>query len=59
MQGTHGEVPVGIFPYLPWNLLDMLAGIAPVSQVTKEDDEKMKKEYPTSNMVYYLKNLTE
>ena len=38
--------------YMAWNLLDMPAGVVPVSKVTQEDDNNLDN-LPSNDMVYY------
>ena len=35
-------MPSSVRPYIPWNLLNLPAGIVPMSKVTKEDDFGLK-----------------
>ena len=38
-KGTHGDLPAASFPYLPWSVLDLPAGIAPVTNVHQTDND--------------------
>merc|ERR1712173_229006 len=40
--GVMGRFLPGIIPYVPWNVLDFPAGIAPITKWSFEDEEKMK-----------------
>ena len=41
----------GILPYIPWNLMNFPAGIAPVTTWTKEDQQEMEASYPRDDLV--------
>ena len=41
----------GILPYIPWNLMNFPAGIAPVTTWTKEDQQEMEAAYPRDDLV--------
>ena len=43
-------MPSSVRPYIPWNLLNLPAGIVPMSKVTKEDDFGLKS-LPNNDMV--------
>ena len=49
-QGCHGDIPPCSFPYLPWTLFNLPVGVAPISRVTKEDDDKLD-DLPDDDMV--------
>ena len=46
-----GEMPSAVRIYTPWNVLNMPAGIAPITKVT-ENDEKNMKSMPANDMFY-------
>ncbi|XP_023329239.1 fatty acid amide hydrolase 1 isoform X1 [Eurytemora carolleeae] len=46
-----GQFMPVILPYIPWNLLNMPAGVAPVTKYTQADSEAMR-EYPSTDFVY-------
>ena len=48
-----GQMPSTVRPYIPWNLLNMPAGIVPMTKVTKEDDFGLKS-LPNNDMVISL-----
>jgi len=43
-----------VLPYLPWNMLNMPAGIAPVSRYSDEDTKAIEAVYPTNDLAYRL-----
>lgn len=46
-----GEMPSCIRPYTPWNILNMPAGIVPISKVTEQDDKDMES-LPNNDLFY-------
>ena len=48
-----GQMPSTLRPYIPWNLLNLPAGIVPMTKVTKEDDFGLKS-LPNNDMVISL-----
>ena len=52
IKETIGQMPSSVRPYIPWNLLNLPAGIVPVTKVTKEDDFGLKS-LPNNDMVTY------
>ena len=40
--GVLGTMVAGILPYIPWNIMNFPAGIAPVTKWSHKDDEDMK-----------------
>ena len=46
-------MPSTVRPYIPWNLLNLPAGIVPMTKVTKEDDFGLKS-LPNNDMVISL-----
>ena len=49
-KGTQGEFVHVVNAYMAWNLLDMPAGIVPVSKVTEDDDYNLNK-FPSNELV--------
>jgi len=50
-KGVIGDMPSAIRLYIPWNLLNMPAGIVPITKVTKQDDTELFS-LPNNDMVY-------
>ena len=46
-------MPSCIRPYTPWNILNMPAGIVPISKVTEQDDKDMES-LPNNDLVSFL-----
>ena len=49
MTGKLGEMVAGIISYIPWNVLNFAAGIAPITKWTNEDTKQMEN-YPRDDM---------
>ena len=49
--GELGTMVAGVLTYIPWNLFNFPAGIAPVTEWSAEDDERMEAEYPRDDMI--------
>jgi len=47
--GKLGEMVAGIISYIPWNVLNFAAGIAPITKWTNEDTKQMEN-YPRDDM---------
>jgi len=51
--GVLGTFVAAVSPYIPWNVMNFPAGIAPVTMWSADDDDKMKS-YPTDDMAYKM-----
>ena len=49
--GVLGTMVAGVLTYIPWNLFNFPAGIAPVSTWSEQDDREMEQSYPRDDMV--------
>ena len=49
MTGKLGEMVAGIISYIPWNVLNFAAGIAPITKWNNEDTKQMEN-YPRDDM---------
>eukprot|EP00090_Calanus_glacialis_P030762 TRINITY_DN4996_c0_g1_i1.p1 TRINITY_DN4996_c0_g1~~TRINITY_DN4996_c0_g1_i1.p1 ORF type:complete len:605 (+),score=204.80 TRINITY_DN4996_c0_g1_i1:38-1852(+) len=51
--GVLGMFVAAVSPYIPWNVMNFPAGIAPITKWTTDDDAKMA-DYPTDDMAYKM-----
>ena len=49
--GVMGMMVAGVSPYIPWNVMNFPAGIAPVTTWQEEDDLRMK-DYPQDTIIH-------